>query len=1197
MKKKFGKISLVFILTFLIAALTVTIAVIAASYTDEAGEITWSYTPNTADMTATITGVTLTKQTKEFNIPSTVSDGNNTYTVTAIGNNAFKDKKMVFGQVTIPDTVKSIGSSAFANTYIFGTVVIPESVTSIGSSAFYNCDGLIEVVLPSGVTVLESNTFEGCYGLTKVNTENIVTFKSKCFSDCQALNVVSFGENAKTIESQAFYRCHSIGGTIDNSMLTSISDNAFQECINIEGVILPNQNIKFGAYNGCTGIQGYYTTDNNISYRSIDGVLYSKDGTTLLKYPTTKSDTTYTVADGATTIAKNAFSGTTYLEEIYIGKDVTTLAEEAFANASIKFAYIPDNVTSVGFYLFKNCTSLETVVFGHGVNVIGLGTFQGATKLKDVFAKNDMVSPVASSATFHYASEYACVDHVYGYDDKAPTCYESGYNRCIYCDRYAFVKATNHSGAILEDVKVSCTSDGYRVIDCIVCNEVVTVVTEKSPGHISNGMVQYVPAQFNAPEFKYSTCSVCDRLYVFDYKADFHILGDVNCDGKVNVFDLSTLQDYLDDNSSVSNISTKNADIVSDDVVDAKDLNYLCGYITGKITELPIKDYTCSYHGNKTTLVIQTVSCENDGFRIIYCKNCGLLDQEIVDTKRAHKLTDTTIINSSCSVEGQRISTCTSCNKKVYETIEKSEHTGVWYTINGQRGYEYTSCSSCGNIASRVVDYSTFDTLIKQIPKYYDVYYQPETINMITPVLANYELSLTRAEVEENVRMLSDALANAQYKTYDTPTIFLQEVSTSQSMGYVSTVIIVVSPDENGKTKVEAIEYNGQVKVRGRGSAGWSAKFPFNIKFSSKVDLFDMGASKKYCLLSNYNDSTLIRNAVMFELSELLGIENSCKYKIVDLYAKGIYYGSYMLTTASDTIGEDRVDIDEDNDFLLEIEKQHEDKDLATSFNFVSPIYGIKFLVNSPEKADMSPEALSSLKSSIAKIDFAIMSGDWELVQQYIDVDSVARYFILHDMLKEIDIVWDSTRFYIKDGKLYGGPGWDFDYSMFWGEIHGGTAFSEQAYYKNVDSSHLCEGGQIGKYYTGVWASVTWLCPGETSTDDKIWFCSLYKHSPEFVTLVCEYVAELHDEISLLYEDQVDENGVVIRENILDSITRNEENRNSFKHNCDASKDRYNKNMYSFDSNVEKLRDWLKNRNEWMQQFYAEKINNPEYSK
>ena len=1194
MKKKFGKISFVFILTFLIAALTVSVAVIAANYTDEAGEITWSYTPNTTNMTATITGVTLTKQTKEFIIPSTVSDGNNTYTVTAIGNNAFKDKKMVFGKVTIPDTVKSIGSSAFANTYIFDKVVIPESVTYIGSGAFYNCDGISEVVLPSGITVLESSVFEGCYGLTKVNTENIVTFKSRCFYDCQALNIVSFGPNAKAIESEAFYKCYSIGGTVDNSMITSISDNAFKDCIHIEDVILPNQNIRLGAYNGCTGIEGYHTTADNTSYLSIDGVLFSKDGTTLLKYPTTRSDATYTVAPGVTTIAKNAFNGTKYLEEVYISKDVTTLESEAFASSSIKFAFIPDNVTSVGTYLFKSCNSLETVIFGHGVEVIGFGSFQGANNLKNVFAKNDMVSPVASTATFHYSSEYTCVDHLYGYEDLAPTCFESGYNKCILCDRYAFVKATNHSGAILEDVKVSCTSDGYRVIDCIVCNKVVTVVTEKSPGHISNGKVQFVPAQYNAPEFKYSTCSVCDKLYVFDYKANFHIIGDVNCDGKVNVFDLSTLQKYLDDNSSVANIS-KNADINADGFTDAKDLNLLSGYITGKLDELPAKEYKCTYHGDTTTLVIYTVSCENDGFRIIYCKDCGLLTEEIVDAKRPHKLTDTVIINPSCTVEGQKISTCTSCNKTVYETIEKIEHTGVWYTIDGQRGYEYTSCSVCGNIASRTVDYSTFDILIQQIPKYYEVYYQPETINMITPVLANYELSLTRAEVEENVRMLSDALANAQYKIYDTPTIFLQEASTSQSMGYIPTTIIVVSPDENGKTKVEAIEYNGQVKVRGRGSAGWSAKFPFNIKFSTKVDLFDMGESKKYCLLSNYNDSTMIRNAVMFELSALLGIENSCKYKIVDLYAKGVYYGSYMLTTASDTIGEDRVNIDEDNDFLLEIEKQHEGKDLEVNYDLLSPIFNIKFLVNSPEKQDMSAEAFSSLKSTIAKIDFAIMSGDWELVQQYVDVDSVAKYYILHEMLKEIDIVWDSTRFYIQDGKLYGGPGWDFDYSLFWDEIHGGTAFSEQAFYKNSDSSHTCEGGEIGKYYTGVWASVTWLCPSETSTDDKIWFCSLYKHSPEFVTLVCEYVAEFNDELSLLYEDEVDENGKVVRENILDSITRREENRNSFKHNCEAGKDRYNKNMYSFDNNIESLRTWLKSRNEWMQRFYAEKINNPEY--
>ena len=551
-----------------------------------------------------------------------------------------------------------------------------------------------------------------------------------------------------------------------------------------------------------------------------------------------------------------------------------------------------------------------------------------------------------------------------------------------------------------------------------------------------------------------------------------------------------------------------------------------------------------------------------------------------------HTLTNTAVINPSCTAVGQRISFCTTCNKTVIETLDKLQHTRNWYTVGGQRGYEYSTCKVCGALESRTVDYTVFETLLEQIPKYYKVYYQPETLHLIEPVLENYKCSLTQDEVNENVNILAEALRNARFNVFKAPTVFIETPPTSQSQDYISSSIFVAYMDEDGKPVVEAVDYNGQVKVRGRGSSGWSGKLPYNIKFSSKVDLFGMGAGKKYCLLSNKNDETLIRNALTFELSYLLGIKNSAKYTIVDLYAGGTYAGSYMMTTPMD-VGEDRIEIDEETDFLLEIEKEWdgESDDQEKCYLVNTPIYGIRAIVNNPEKEDMSAEAYSKLWTSVAQIDFAIRSGDWETIQTYIDVDSVARYYILHEMLKEIDIIWDSTRFCIINGKLTGGPAWDFDYSMFWDGMQGGTAFSEQAYYKN-NSGNVCEGGVIGKSSTGVWASVTWYCPDMNSTSDRIWFCSLYKHSPDFVKLVCRYVAEFNDELTLMYESEYNDKGKLIRDNVIDSIILDDENEASIIRN----RNKFGVLKQTYDTNIKNLRNWLKERNEWMQEFYAAKL-------
>lgn len=1197
--KKSKKFGLIVLLTMVILASFAIIVAFAADYVDQTRGVTWKYTVNADGKTATITGVSISKMTKEFDIPSQIVNGEKTYTVTDIGSNAFNSdnvRKLIFGQLTIPDTVLSIGNNAFAGTYIFGDVVIPESVTSIGNSAFSNCDGISSVTIPSNITVLSESLFQGCFALSKVNTENIATFSKNCFYDCPAIYDISITNKARTIGENAFYNCDALDGVYDLSTVTSIATNSFNGCDRIKGFTLPdavlNSNkelVDFDAKNfiasSAPHVQEYNATENNRKYSSYDGVLLSKDGTSLLYYPTNKEDVSFTTPDSVTTIEGNAFKGTLYLETVVLGNNVVEFKENAFSNSSITHMYIPDSISYVGFSTFNNCTKLEWVVLAKGVQAIAANAFNGCTALKQVIAVNDMVTPPAINASFYYASEYRCVDHSYGYLDKAATCDDFGYNICIICGRYSYLPATNHSGAILETSPVSCTTDGYRVVECLVCGKTEKVVTEKATGHISNGKIFSVPAGFMTPGVKYSTCTVCNCFFVTEYIADFAIMGDVNCNGKIDYTDLKYLTDYVNGNISKDKISTPNADLVRDGVVNQDDIDLLYQYLSGADVTLPTRTQSCTSHGKKSTLIIiDADSCVSDGFRVRFCVNCGTITEEIVTEKQPHNFTTEQILNSTCTVQGQKIAFCSGCNKTVIEQLPLAEHIQSWYTVASQRGYEYSDCKACGTIESRTVDYSIFDSLIQRIPKYYTKYFQPETIVLIDPIKKNYDLALTQDEVDENVRLLSKALTNAQYIVYDTPTIFVEDAPTSAgTQEYEPTKIVVAYMGEDGKTKFEAIDYNAQIKVRGNSTAGHNAKLPFNIKFDTKVDLFDMGASKKYCLLSNLSDSTYIRNAIVFEFAQRLGLEYTCQYRYVDLYTNGTYRGSYMLTTSVD-VGEDRVAIDEEFDYLFEIEysftKDADDCHYFEPNKNPTPIFGMRLLLNSPEKADMSGASYSKLHTSVANIEFAIYSGDWELIQEYVDVDSVAKYFILHEVFKEIDIFWDSTRFFIEDGKLHGGPAWDFDLSM----IHnGGGGQGESSAHANA-SGWECEGGKTGDSTTGVWASIEWKF--EKDGNYRLWFCALYQHSPDFVKLVSEYVLKYNDDLSIIYENKYDERGKLIEKNIIDSILDDEEVAASFIRN----RNKFGTIKQNYDQGVEELRDWLSRRNAWMQEFYKTKL-------
>ena len=138
-------------------------------------------------------------------IPDTVTYNSATYSVTSIGDYAFRGCSGLTS-VTIPNSVTSIGYLAFYGCSGLTSVTIPNSVTSIGSSAFYGCSGLTSVTIGNSVTSIDYMAFYGCSGLTSVTIPNSVTFIDEyAFSGCSGLiEVTMLGEIAPTLGSSVF---------------------------------------------------------------------------------------------------------------------------------------------------------------------------------------------------------------------------------------------------------------------------------------------------------------------------------------------------------------------------------------------------------------------------------------------------------------------------------------------------------------------------------------------------------------------------------------------------------------------------------------------------------------------------------------------------------------------------------------------------------------------------------------------------------------------------------------------------------------------------------------------------------------------------------------------------------------------------------------------------------------------------------
>ncbi len=218
-------------------------------------------------------------------------------------------------------------------------------------------------------------------------------------------------------------------------------------------------------------------------------------------------------------------------------------------------------------------------------------------------------------------------------------------------------------------------------------------------------------------------------------------------------------------------------------------------------------------------------------------------------------------------------------------------------------------------------------------------------------------------------------------------------------------------------------EQDMEIKVRGNSSAE-VAKKSYTVKFKEKTDFLNMGQSKKWALVASPFDKSLMRVGLAFEYAEALGIDYTSQYRYCKLWLNGEYRGIYI---AMETIGEgaDRVDISLKNgDAIFECDLNRTEEGVT----YITAEPGMRLQINEPEKP--TGFQVGGYESFLYNVYTSVKTRDYTVYQEVIDVDSFVDFFIFHELIKDIDFGEFSTRYYIKDGKLYAGPPWDVDISM-----------------------------------------------------------------------------------------------------------------------------------------------------------------------
>ena len=262
------------------------------------------------------------------------------------GNTYSKNKKTFekanrqLSEMIIRERITKIGDGAFKGCTSLVSITIPDSVTEIGREAFRDCSSLVSTTIPDSVTEIGLLAFAGCTSLASI--------------------------------------------TIPDSV-TEIGDKAFADCTSLSSITIPDSVTEIGplAFGGCYSLKTINVSTNNIYYKSIDGVLYSKDGSVLKQCPGAKMNCK--IPDGVTEIGDWAFSFCTALSSITIPDGVTKIGRQAFRNCTaLSSITIPDSVTVIGDSAFKGCTSLASITIPDGVTKIGDFAFEGCTSLKRI---------------------------------------------------------------------------------------------------------------------------------------------------------------------------------------------------------------------------------------------------------------------------------------------------------------------------------------------------------------------------------------------------------------------------------------------------------------------------------------------------------------------------------------------------------------------------------------------------------------------------------------------------------------------------------------------------------------------------------------------------------------------------------------------------------------------------------------------
>jgi hypothetical protein len=318
------------------------------------------------------------------------------------------------------------------------------------------------------------------------------------------------------------------------------------------------------------------------------------------------------------------------------------------------------------------------------------------------------------------------------------------------------------------------------------------------------------------------------------------------------------------------------------------------------------------------------------------------------------------------------------------------------------------------------------------------------------------------------------------------------------------------------------------------------AKKPYNLKLVREAGLLGMKSARKWIIFGEIVDKTLLRNYLTYTLASDAGLECTPDCRFMDVYLNGKYNGNYLMSEPIQ-IHRNRIDIDKNTEAIFEIEAVYRHDDHMYCINMTGDYFHIMY--KEPDENNIYLDAklanLETFKEFFEDLQASLTEGYAEY-SQYIDVDSFLNWYIVNEFCKNYDSGFTSSCYcYMKNGKLYMGPVWDY---------------------------HTCYGSQN---------VATCMDPKGYHVRESPWYSILYRDDV-FNRLIHRRWTQLRDEMVF---DNFLKNIDTMSNYMSESIIANYE---VWPQGLKDSGLRGNKSKYTYEDEIDYLKNWVYARIDWL---------------